>query len=389
MLPPGQPMRSDTASQRIMHRGLHGERRRLIRLLLDDAEDGEAASPAGDTAHPSRKLANQIAGCCRHPWSLVSGDGARIGTSLGRCNQRVCPLCRAHRARETEARVHQHLRDVDSARFLTLTVRSVDKPLTEQIKDLYASFGRLRRRKAWKEHVLGGVAVVEVTWSQKLQLWHPHLHVIIDGAFWSQRWILREWEEVVGDDAGVRINKVNSRSAIAAYIAKYVAKSATPAEAPSSKMVEWCHALKGTRTLLAFGKVVKRRGRKTEVVDAAADAAAAAVNRPKWERVAHLGALLEQALAGCNRSRRLYKSWRLMAAEARRGGSAVPQEPRRLARVRRLIRRLREWADPSLKIAKEEITRKKATGKNGQQEKLFAGEPGEDARLSMTPTATA
>lgn len=338
------PLRSDTAPQRVIHRGLHGERRRMVRLLIEAAEDDEAASPPTDTPNPSRKLANQIAACCRHPWSLVSGDGARVAVSLGRCNQRVCPLCRKHRAEQAEARVHAHLRDIDSARLLTLTVRSTAAPLQQQITDLYAAFRRLRRREAWKKHVLGGVAVLEVTWSQKLQMWHPHLHCVIDGCFWDQRQIVREWEAVVGDHAGVDIRLVTSRAQIAKYVAKYVTKSATPADAPNRELVEWCHALRGTRTLLTFGSVCRRRAGKAVMVDAASEVPPTSTEKTQWERVCHMGALMEAALGGSRRAVRLLAAWRLVTRKDRTWEPRPGAVSHRNHRHARLVERLRAWA---------------------------------------------
>jgi hypothetical protein len=144
----------------------------------------------------------------------------------------------------------QHVGD---ARLLTLTLAASADPLREQLDRLKDCFRRLRRRKQWKRHVLGGIAVVEVTWSARSQAWHPHLHIVLDGSYWAQAAIANEWERVTGDSRICDIRRVPDRRALVRYVAKYVSKSQTPGSLPDRRMVEWCHAIHGLRMAQTFG----------------------------------------------------------------------------------------------------------------------------------------
>src|SRR5690606_7248566 len=102
---------------------------------------------------------------------------------------------------------------------------STDNPLAGELERLKACFRELRRGKPWKQHVQGGVAVVECTFNAKTQKWHPHLHIVFDGKYWAQPAIATEWERVTGDSKIVDVRFVRSKDQAAGYIAKYVSKS--------------------------------------------------------------------------------------------------------------------------------------------------------------------
>lgn len=64
--------------------------------------------------------------------------------------------------------------------FLTLTVENVPaEALSEAIKDLNKSFDRLFRRKNVKKNMIGYVRSLEVTYNDKRNDYHPHIHVLL------------------------------------------------------------------------------------------------------------------------------------------------------------------------------------------------------------------
>ena len=151
-------------------------------------------------------------------------------------------------------------------RFLTLTTRHNNNPLPEQIKRLYHSFGLLRRRCAWKQHVAGGCAFLEVKLSERDGRWHPHLHCIITGEFFSQKLISEEWYAVTGDSTIVDIRPIEGENDIAHYVTKYLTKpiDSSIINQPD-KFDEAVMAFRGLRQCLTFGSW---RGLKlTEVKD--------------------------------------------------------------------------------------------------------------------------
>jgi hypothetical protein len=145
------------------------------------------------------------------------------------------------------------LERADDVRFLTLTIVSTDRPLTDQITDLRTAFKKLRRSRAWKLHVNGGVTIFETTWNAKTQQWHPHLHVLIDGTYWDRDAIRREWQRCHAQGGFVKINRVHGRENISRYVAKYVSKSDSMPDLPLTRFVEWACAVHGLRTHQTFG----------------------------------------------------------------------------------------------------------------------------------------
>ena len=155
----------------------------------------------------------------------------------------------------------------DAPAFLTLTLRSTDQPLRDQLDRLTDCARRLRRRRAWRAHVSGGIQVVEVTWSKHGQRWHPHVHALIDTVYWPQQEIAAEWEAVTGDSRIVDIRRLSSRAEAANYIAKYASKGIDLAKLPSKQIAEAAHAMHGKRMAQTFGHL---HGEPTRSQDKAA-----------------------------------------------------------------------------------------------------------------------
>lgn len=292
---------SDNAWQTRFHRPHAQERRELVATLLRaaDSEELDMAEPL-EAASPSRKLAGKLCGCGKHPVIWRKPDGRLVQTSA-RCRSRICPTCAPLRTRELETRVREAVRNIDDARLLTLTIAATADPLVDQIARLRSAFTKLRRRKEWKRHVKGGIAIFEVTWSKKLQRWHPHLHVVIDGVYWPQKQIANEWERATGDSRICDIRRVPSREVLVRYVAKYVSKSQTPGNLPDARMVEWCHAVHGLRMAQTFGSL---HGRKVDCDETEKEGAC--------ELVVSMSKLAEACEDNCMRARRLMRALRLV-----------------------------------------------------------------------------
>lgn len=142
---------------------------------------------------------------------------------------------------------------MDAPRFLTFTLKAMDRPLFLTITALTASFRQLRKTPEWKRHVRGGVYVIEVTRGEKGTHWHAHVHVICDGTFWQQKNMSEVWLRVTGDSRVVDIRAVHSRTSIANYVAKYVAKPTGQAEWSDAELCEFAGAMHGQRMVHTFG----------------------------------------------------------------------------------------------------------------------------------------
>lgn len=222
----------------------HERNRRIAALDRAECLDGD-------------RIAARLLNCCRHPHLVTYGDGLHYHLTEQRCRSRVCPRCSRMRARSLAGRIATLVRRMDEPRFLTLTIRSTDRPLREQVKLLRRRFAAMRRTVQWVNHVSGGVYTIEITYNEGTGQWHPHLHAIIDGSYWAQNALLRQWETVVGDQAGVDIRAVRGIRKLANYLACYVAKSCDLDHLTHRQLAEWAIETHGLRLAQTFGSLQK------------------------------------------------------------------------------------------------------------------------------------
>lgn len=224
-----------------------------------------------------------------------TADEVRVRGSS--CHHALCEPCRQERAAKIRSSLFG-LCQGRTVRFLTLTLRHSPTPLADQIDRLYRSFSVLRRRKAWTDNVVGGAAFLEVKISDKDGLWHPHLHILLEGQWWDCREISKEWHAVTGDSTIIDITRPRVVEDVCRYAVGYCTKTvhASIWHLPD-KLDECVCALKGRRMCLTFGtwrgtplepdqlddRVWVSLGRLEDVLRRAADGVAACV---RWVEAA-------------------------------------------------------------------------------------------------------
>lgn len=173
------------------------------------------------------------------------------------CGSRHCPVCGIRRKMQLQERLMAKLPTFRKHewKFITLTLRSAHNSLKEQLDHLIASFRRMRQRQAWREHVEFGWAVIEVTWNEKRQQWHPHLHCIAKSNFFPQKLLSDQWKECSNGSPIVDIREIGDAKSRIAYVAKYIGKGPDLREAKNPRKVamEYVAALKSRRMLIGFG----------------------------------------------------------------------------------------------------------------------------------------
>jgi hypothetical protein len=228
------------------------QRERIVDALIDHS--GPPIHDPDAAPDWSLKLANKLDACCRYAQVIETEDGyATIAEQ--RCKSRLCPRCARIRSRQLTCKVLEALRRMDSPRMLTLTLRSSNAPLRDQVNRLTESFKLLRRRPDWKKKISGGCYTIEVTYNAERDQWHPHLHAVIDGKYWAQRAIADAWESVTGDSRVVDIRFVHDAQKAAGYVASYVAKSSDVSKLPDHLIPEWAASMHGARLMQTFGKL--------------------------------------------------------------------------------------------------------------------------------------
>jgi hypothetical protein len=201
----------------------------------------------------SRSRVQHFAECGSACWVQRSPSENRVKLSSNCCHDRWCMACGNTRSRLIAANLERHLAD-RPARFITLTLKHRDEPLTSQIDRLFRSFRTLRSKPLWKKCVTGGAAFLEVKRSKNGQHWHPHIHVLVEGEFIRKDLLSAEWLLATGDSHVVDVRFVRSRSEVVSYVAKYASKplDSTLFEQPAA-LDEAVKALKGRRLCTTLG----------------------------------------------------------------------------------------------------------------------------------------
>ena len=180
-------------------------------------------------------------------------DPGRYKVGSQRCHDRFCLPCMQDRARLIVANLRAQLK-YEPTRFLTLTLKHGDAPLSEQLDRLYTSFTCLRRRQFWQDLVTGGVAFLELKLSTRDDCWHPHLHVLIRGAYVPSKLIADAWLQITGDSYIVKIQMVKSPDHLYSYLTRYVTKGWDAGiYRKLHALREAIQALKGRKLLASFG----------------------------------------------------------------------------------------------------------------------------------------
>ncbi len=180
-------------------------------------------------------------------------DPPRYKIACTRCHDRFCLPCSQDRARLIVANMRKQI-PYQTTRFITLTLKHSDEPLSQQLDRLYVGFAHLRRRTFWKGLVTGGVAFLELKLSSSDKRWHPHLHILVRGKYVPHQILSDAWLQVTGDSYIVDVRLAKTPDQVYSYLAKYVTKGWGPGVYRNyERLTEAIIALKGRKLLLCFG----------------------------------------------------------------------------------------------------------------------------------------
>lgn len=187
--------------------------------------------------------------CGKHLW-IQRSTGGELRMSRDGCNLRWCPVCRPR----VMCRYYKKCRYLVScmrpgkAKFVTLTLRSTDQPLADQLTRLKQAFRRLRQMREWRNRAGFGLGTIEITWNRDRQQWHPHLHIIVDSDYIPHNLLMRMWRKASGGSYIVHIKSL--RAGQEGYLTKYLVKSPS---IPAGKVREFAAGLAGQRQIITFG----------------------------------------------------------------------------------------------------------------------------------------
>lgn len=230
------------------------------------------------------------------------------------CRDRWCQPCQ-------RANAHRLMRQIESVidphdtRFVTLTLRHSNTPLTDQIDRLYRSFLLLRRKAVWKDAAKGCIAILEVKLSSRDGCWHPHLHCLVKGLWMDQRELSKAWHAITGDSSIVDIRPIHQAKEVSTYVTKYLSKPVDQSVfIDQDKLQEAMLAMKSRRSINTSGcwRGVKLRLKATDHIEGD--------DAPKDEqpigRVAHILTSNDPAMARWRDA--IFRKWPRLAAMIQR-----------------------------------------------------------------------
>lgn len=222
------------------HSGWQSDRRTIVQAFLDIGYDDDRVNrfaDCGDQAYVLRRI----------------DDPTVVRVAGSACHDRWCLPCARDRARTIAANLIDHTEGL-TLRFLTLTLKHSDTPLSDQLQRLGKAFAGLRRSAAWRKRVQGGAAMIECRYDDLTRQWHPHLHCVIEGSFFPQPVIRRLWHKITGDSYIVDIRLARGHAELHRYVSKYVTKPWTGAVIREpARLHELIQALAGRRLCTTYG----------------------------------------------------------------------------------------------------------------------------------------
>ena len=195
--------------------------------------------------------------CGRHAYLFKDMlDGSFVLRSET-CKLRICPACRRRYQHAAIQRIRDLLHDLKPKtwQFITLTIRHTRAPLKQQADFLKLAFRRLRQRSLWKAAVQHGYAVLEVTYNDHKDEWHPHLHVLAKCRYIDWRLLRKHWISVTNGSHAIDCGYVRSIPNACDYVAKYLAKPPSLSTITTTeRRQDYYQAIQRSRFLMPFGK---------------------------------------------------------------------------------------------------------------------------------------
>lgn len=227
-------------SQVFRHSGWAGHRRLVYQSLHR-------------TMQPVARIAG-FADCGSQAYVLKSrGDPPQFRVAGSSCHDRFCTPCATERSRTVAHNVIDRMGD-HRVRFITFTMRHSTDTLTSLLDRIYDAFKKMQRTKLWRRHVTGGVAFLEIKYSDRVEGWHPHFHVLVTGKYIDKACLQASWHAITGDSFIVDIRLPGGKKNISHYVTKYASKPLNTSFIHRKHLLdEAVLALKGRRLCTTFG----------------------------------------------------------------------------------------------------------------------------------------
>lgn len=179
------------------------------------------------------------------------------------CKQRLCPVCNYikscinwHKIRNCVEWIKEN-EEGSHFIFMTLTVRNCTaENLTATIDQIVQGFRRLTNRRTWKNAVTGAIRGLEITYNEKENTYHPHIHILTavksdyfnenSGKYITIEQLREWWSESAKIDYFVQVDikAINQTDNAIAEVAKYAIKMSNLLKADTCEQL-----IKATQTI--------------------------------------------------------------------------------------------------------------------------------------------
>jgi plasmid rolling circle replication initiator protein Rep len=101
------------------------------------------------------------------------------------CKDRFCPFCNTRRQKKYSKLIYKNLVQLQKTQklrfiFLTLTIKNCKlEDLKSTIVQMKKAFNNMTKLKRWQDSILGFLNVLEFTYNQKENTYHPHFHILL------------------------------------------------------------------------------------------------------------------------------------------------------------------------------------------------------------------
>lgn len=165
-----------------------------------------------------------------------------------RCDERICYECAAKRRARLIAKYGPIVARMKWPAFVSLTTPNVTgAELRATMRQLVRKFHDMRRRAGWKSRVKGwGLWTLEVTFNEKTNRYHPHLHAILETA-----WLPKEVVTALWAQGWTTIRRVKTTADGIRELVKYVTKN--PKDTPDEALGVIATAFERLRAVQPFG----------------------------------------------------------------------------------------------------------------------------------------
>ena len=267
-------------------RGFETTDARKVATALPDPEDRQDMSYRGYLLQPridhyvrareiyaavdggySGKFSSRLQQCRKFAWFVQSSVTNKLRVQSSRCKLRWCPICRDVSRMIVTKAVEAWLAIQKYPKMITLTLCHSDDPLDLQVKRIYDSFRKLRRRAFFERRISGGVWFFQLKFNKDTQQWHPHIHCLVAGKFLPHGELKKLWHKITGDSYVVDIRPVKDLAGCSNEVARYATSPADITAVNLERALDIYYATKHQRICGSWGSAKSMSLKPTPLED--------------------------------------------------------------------------------------------------------------------------